>query len=215
MLPPIPQLEIELVDEVSTERPGFLRLIRQKLRLRYPDGRTSEEFAYDAIDRSALDSVVIVAHFIRERQRRVYLRSAVRPALRLHAREPNPGSLWELPAGLVEVHEQGPAGLLSCAARELREELGFDVSEERFAALGVGVFPAPGVIAERQFFFELEVRPEQRGEPRLDGSALEARGRVIEVPLEDALQWCREGYILDAKTELGLRRLAERWQDHE
>lgn len=215
MLPPIPQLEIELVDEVSTERAGFLRLIRQKLRIRYPDGRTSEEFAYDAIDRSALDSVVIVAHFVRDGRRLVYLRSAVRPPLHLHAREPSSGLLWELPAGLIEADEEGPPGRLRCAARELREELGFDVSEERFVALGAGVFPAPGVIAERQFFFELEVNPNQRGEPRLDGSALEAGGRVIAVPLEDALQWCREGYVVDAKTEMGLRRLAERWQDPE
>ncbi len=215
MLPPIPQLEIELVDEVSTEGAGFLRLIREQLRILYPDGRTSEDFSYDAIDRSALDSVVIAAHFVREGRRRVYLRSAVRPPLRFQVGQTTSVSLWELPAGLVEAHETGPVGLRRCAARELREELGFDASEERLAVLGAGVFPAPGVIAERQYFFELEVDPEQRSEPCLDGSALEASGRVVDVLLDDALRWCREGYIVDTKTELGLRRLAERWRDPE
>jgi ADP-ribose pyrophosphatase len=43
----------------------------------------------------------------------------------------------------------------------------------------------------------------------LDGSVLEQLGAVIDVSLRDALAACRNGEIEDAKTEIGLRRLAE------
>ena len=75
--------------------------------------------------------------------------------------------------------------------------------------LGPSTLPAPGFIAERHFFVSVEVAPERRGEPGLDGSALERFGRVIALPLRRALAWCASGRIEDAKTELGLRRLAE------
>jgi ADP-ribose pyrophosphatase len=96
-----------------------------------------------------------------------------------------------------------------CAQRELREELGFCVSEDSLIALGPSTFPCPGVIGERHYFFHVLVNPEHQEQPTLDGSAIEGLGAIIDVKLEDALRWCRIGSLEDAKTELGLRRLAE------
>jgi ADP-ribose pyrophosphatase len=216
----LPAIRLELVEDLSPDTgEGFLRLVRRKLRVHYPDGVTSAAFVYDEVDRRAIDAAVIAAHYVgADGVRRVVLRSSIRPPLyfRDPARAPiavpeRHGALWELPAGLVEVDEQSPEGLLRGAARELSEEAGFVVDPARLSPLGPSTYPCAGVIAERHFFFEVAVDPASRGEPSLDGSALERDGRLIDVPLAAALEMCRKGEIEDAKTEIALRRLAERY----
>jgi ADP-ribose pyrophosphatase len=215
----LPKIELELLEDLSPDAPkGFLRLVRRRYRARYPDGTQSAPFVYDAVDRPAIDAVVIVAHFAApDGSRRVYLRSAVRPplAMRDPARSPLPNDacgtgLWEVPAGMVEVSEQSVTGVVRAAQRELEEELGFSLPVETIKALGPSAFPCPGVVAERHFYFEVSVSPDTRKEPSLDGSALERFGKVVDVSLEAALAMCRSGQIEDSKTELALRRLAER-----
>jgi ADP-ribose pyrophosphatase len=217
-LPELPETQLELVEDLSPSAPaGFLRLVRRRFIATYPDGSRSPPFVYDEVDRAAIDAVVIAAHFAdAQGVRQVYLRSALRPPVvfrdrtrsPLPAQDP-PGSIWELPAGLIEASEQSPRGLRVGALRELFEELGFSGDPEALIELGPSTFPAPGVIAERHFFFALEVVPEQRTEPPLDGSALEHDGVVCSLPLTEALELCRSGVIVDGKTELGLRRLAD------
>jgi ADP-ribose pyrophosphatase len=211
-----PDIALDQVADVSPPAPaGFLQLRRRRLVARYPDGSVSAEFVYDEIDRRAIDAVIIAAHFEQAGQRWVYLRSAVRPPLffrdasRSPVAERGNGALWELPAGLIEPGEQSATGVALAAARELEEELGFRVAVSDFHALGPSTLPAAGFIAERHFFVQVEVRPDERGEPSLDGSALERFGRVIALPLRQALELCASGRIEDAKTELGLRRLAD------
>ncbi len=212
-----PELALEVVADISPPHPeGFLRLVRRKLRVRYPDGTRSAEFVYDEIDRRALDAVVIAAHYSAGGTRWIYLRSALRPPVffrdpkRSPLAEPNKGALWELPAGLVEPGEQTSDGVREAARRELEEELGFSVAASELEPLGGSTLPCPGVMGERHFFFSVAVRPERRAEPSLDGSALERFGRVIAVPLERALALCESGQIENATTELGLRRLRDR-----
>jgi len=146
----------------------------------------------------------------------VYLRSALRPPLfsrpktRAPYDVPEPaGALWELPAGLVEERDQTAEGPALTAQRELFEELGFQVAIDAVRPLGSPMLPAPGFVAEQHFFFHVEVEPATRKDPSLDGSPLEHCGRVISLPLGEALELCRQGHIQDAKTELGLRRLVE------
>jgi ADP-ribose pyrophosphatase len=185
---------------------GFLNLRRLELIARYPGGAASEPFQYDLATRAALDAVVIAAHYRGPRGPEVYLRTAVRPPCAFRPIAPaHDGSLWELPAGLVEPDED-PA---ESAARELGEELGFQARAADMRPLGHWTFPAPGIIGERHLFYSVEVNPEARGEPTEDGSALERAAAVLAVPLADALEHCRAGSLRDAKTELGLRRLAE------
>jgi ADP-ribose pyrophosphatase len=113
--------------------------------------------------------------------------------------------LWELPAGLVEPGEAPE----EAARRELEEELGFCVDLGALKRLGTWTFPSPGIIGERHIFFEVEVDPAARQTPSEDGSALERGAEILALALGEALEHCRRGAIKDAKTELGLRRLAE------
>ncbi len=210
-------LEVEVLEDLSPPRePGFLWLRRQRCQLRLADGSASGTFIYDSIGRQALDAVVIVPHFLKGDRRCVFLTSSIRPPLaardgsRIAGDGPRHCALWELPAGLIEPDELGESGALAAARRELLEEIGFDVEESALAPLGKSSFPAPGVIAERHFFFEVEVDPSWRVTPTLDGSVLEQHSSVGAFELEVALAACRSGCIEDAKTELGLRRLKER-----
>jgi ADP-ribose pyrophosphatase len=214
-----PNIQLELLEDLSPpDQTGFLRLVRRRYRAAYPDGTLSAPFVYDAVDRNAIDAVVIAAHFLGpDGTPWVFLRSAVRPTLTLRdsAHSPLPdeacdGHLWELPAGMVERAEQSPTGVARAAQRELLEELGFEVSVDALSPLGHSTFPAPGFVAERHFYFEVRVDPKERREPELDGSPLEHFGAVVALPLSEALELCREGTLEDAKTELALRRLAEK-----
>ncbi len=214
-LPPLPTHALELVSERVEGAGGFLWLRRAELRVRFASGE-SEPFEYDAIGRARLDAVVIAAHYVERGRRFVFVRSALRPPVWMRPLEarpfpesPNLGALWELPAGLVEQDERSPEGLRRCAARELEEELGFVVSADALATLGPPTFPAPGIIGERHFFFHVEVDPEARRAPTEDGSALERDAAIAAIALDEALDLARRGGFEDAKTELGLRRLAE------
>jgi ADP-ribose pyrophosphatase len=195
---------------------AFLELSRRVLRVAYADGVESEPFVYDVVGRPALDAVVVAAHFERDGVRHVYLRSCLRPPVFLRPLEARAfpehealGALLELPAGLVEVDERTPDGIASCAARELAEEVGFVLDPSRLRPLGPSSFPAPGLIGERHYFFHVEVEPSTRESPSEDGSPLERGGLVVPLPLTEALELARAGELEDAKTELGLRRLAE------
>jgi len=216
-LPPLPRILITQEGERPSPPDPFLRLRHETLRARFADGELSEPFAYDRVERERLDAVVIAAHFRDEQGRRmVFLRSSIRPPVALRPREAWPvperetlGVLWELPAGLVEVEERSPEGLLRSAARELHEETGLHVEPKDLRPLGPASFPAPGMIGERHFFFHAAVDPSRCVEPPEDGSVLERKALVVALPLDEALSLARAGDIEDEKTELGLRRLAE------
>lgn len=216
-LPPLPRHALSLVREERLGADGFLYVRRQTLRVDLDRGELSAPFEYDVAERVRLDAVVIAAHYRdASGDRWVYLRSALRPPVFMRPLEVRPmpekptlGALWELPAGLVEVDERSEPGLRGCASRELGEELGFDVGPDRIISLGPPTFPAPGMCAERQFFFHVEVDPAKRATPTEDGSPLERDAVIVAVRLDEALELVRAGEIEDAKTEIGLRRLAE------
>ena len=186
-------------------------------------GRDVGSLVYDEVDRAALDAVVVVPYFVAPLPLRsevapwVVLRSSIRPpvTLREGSRPPLDESVlrgfWELPAGLVEPTEASESGIRAAARRELLEETGFDVAPPELSELGLPTYPVPGVIAERHYFFSARVDPARRTPPELDGSPLEAAGELAAVPLEALLDAVRAGLLRDAKTELGLRRFAERW----
>ncbi|HEY8089619.1 MAG TPA: NUDIX hydrolase [Polyangiaceae bacterium] len=208
-LPPLPAIRLAVARDRSEESRatgGFLDVHRLDLVAHYPDGTESAPFPYDVAARNALDAVIMVAHFVQGGARQVFLRSAVRPPCALRPLPPaHDGSLWELPAGLVEPGED-PA---SAAARELGEELGFVVEAHAMQPLGEWTFPAPGIIGERHLTFAVAVDGMTRATPTEDGSTLERAAAILSLPLSEALEHCRRGEIRDAKTELALRRLAE------
>lgn len=215
-LPPLPRVALRVVEDTSPGAEGFLQLHRCRLVVAGSSGE-SEPFPYDYVDRDALDAVVVAAHYRDAEGRRcVFLRSALRPPAQLRPADRRPlpekatlGSVWELPAGLVEAGEYSPEGLARCGARELEEELGFRVEASQLRPLGPATFPSAGVIGERHHFFHVEVEPGARGEPTLDGSVLERGAVITSLTLDDALAAIRAGDVEDSKTEIALRRLAE------
>jgi ADP-ribose pyrophosphatase len=204
-LPEAPKVELETLRETRIGEGGFLELRRVEL-VTVQDGTRSQSFPYDLVERRALDACVMAAHHVDEGRVWVWLRSSVRPPIGLRRDErASSAVLWELPAGLIEPGESPRAA----AARELAEELGFEVTESALSDLGPPAFPAPGCIGEVHHFFHVEVAPATRAEPKGDGSPVEAGATVIAIPLEEALAACRRGALPDEKTELALRRLAE------
>jgi ADP-ribose pyrophosphatase len=208
-LPAPPAIRISIVRDRSAEARaigGFLDVRRLELAIRHPDGSQSAPFPYDVCSRAAIDAVILAAHYTDAGVRHVYLRSCVRPPLALRPVPPwHDGTLWELPAGLVEPGEDPAA----CAARELGEELGFAAEARDLQPLGEWMFPVPALIGERHLFFHVEVDPRARTTPTEDGSALERGAAIVAVPVAEALDHCRRGTLRDEKTELALRRLAE------
>jgi ADP-ribose pyrophosphatase len=224
-LPPLPRIALRIArDRTAESRPtgGFLNLQRLDLVATAPDGLDSPPFRYDIATRASLDAAIMAAHYLEGSVRKVFLRSAIRPALALrtdpiapwkagatgapHGSRSHDGALWELPAGLIDEGES-PA---EAAARELEEELGFVVDASSMVGLGPNVFPVPGFLAEAHYFFHVEVDPKKQKTPSEDGSALEKNALIVAVSLDEALEHCRTGVICDAKTELVLRRLVER-----
>ncbi|MBX3188260.1 MAG: NUDIX domain-containing protein [Labilithrix sp.] len=206
-LPEPPKVVLETAREERLAEGGFLTLRRMSL-VAVRGGARSGAFPYDMVERRALDATVIVAHHRAEERVWVWLRSSVRPPLGL--REPTSSAvlspvLWELPAGLIEPGETPRAA----AARELAEELGFTVDERALAPLGSWTAPAPAFIGELHHYFHVPVDPASRAEPPGDGSPLESAAAIVALPLDDAIAACRAGEIVDAKTEVALRRLAE------
>jgi 8-oxo-dGTP pyrophosphatase MutT (NUDIX family) len=206
-LPEPPRIRLELLGERPSDMSGFANMRRTDLRAHYPDGSASAPFQYDMVERRALDAVIICAYYTEKGRPFVYLRSAVRPPLAFRgARTPaHDGMLWELPDGLIEPGESAE----HAGAREAEEELGFHLAPASVKPLGGLAAPAPAVIGELHHFVCVEVTPSARGEPSLDGSPLEHGGVVTAIPLADALALARAGALMDEKTELGVRRLAD------
>jgi len=138
----------------------------------------------------------------------VLLRHGVRIPVQF-GRPQRPESLLfpELVAGIVETGED----LSSRAAAEAMEEAGLRIEPSSVEVLGPAVYPTPGMCAELFHFVCCEVAADARAYAVAgDGSPFEEGARLEWAALEDALARCGRGEIQDMKTEVGLRRLAEK-----
>ncbi len=211
-----PQIKTEVLSTITTKG-SFLKIDTNEVRFHYPDGSTAE-MKVDAISRKLPDAVVIIPYYKSEFDNKyyVYLRSCLRTAVAvadysktMRMTDCN-GNLFELPAGLVDEEEIGELGLRQAVVRELKEEVGFDVAQEsvRLQRLGFPMFSTPGIIAERLYFYSVNVDPNERGIPTEDGSPLEKGGIVELFSLHEVFEAIEDGKILDSKTEIGLNRLS-------
>jgi ADP-ribose pyrophosphatase len=203
---------------------GFLQLRRLTLRNRHTDGSLSAPYPCDFIERPrGLDAVGLV---IWTRARgdggvRVLIRDCLRPPIQL-ARpgihfvpiaEPPDRPLLnpEICAGLIEAGDEGEAGIRRRAAIEALEETGFTVRPEDVVMLGGPSMPVPGVLPERHYYTAGEVvDPAAAGATTGDGSPMEEGARMRWLALDEAIAACVRGEIEDSKTEIALRRLADR-----
>ncbi len=199
---------------------GFLRVKRLTLRNTYTDGTTSPPYPCDIVSRRSVDAVAVVL-WHREPDGRVlvHYRESTRPPLWLRRDKqdelPHKDSrpydrIGEIVAGVLEPGDDGLAGVLRRGAIEAKEEAGYDVDTDHVHDLGLhGFFPSPGVTDEKVYLVSAEVDPARRGTAEGDGSVMEQGSRLVTRELKDAIRACRDGEVPDAKTELGLLRLAD------
>lgn len=187
---------------------GHLRLRRMRMRLVLSDGSRTGEGSWDYVERPmGLDAVVVVL-YRRAGRVEVLLRHGVRVPVQF-GRPESPGTLLfpELVAGIVEPGDD----LMQRAAAEAMEEAGLRVDAKAARLLGPALFPTPGMCAEIFHFVCCEVDVQAVAHPVAgDGSPFEQGARLEWASLEAALSRCASGDIRDMKTEIGLRRLAER-----
>lgn len=206
-----PQIKIERLNEVIPPDSEFLDIERACYRLHYPNGEKSSTFVHDIVFRvnRPHDAVAIICYSTvsspLKKIHSIYLRSAVRPAIA--SRFPEEANLWEIPAGLLDPGETPK----ETAAREALEEIGFEIKPEEFSPLGGFIFTSVGMYSERIYFFAVKVHPNDKKEPILDGSPLEKHGEVIPVELNKALSMVQNHQLKDGKTEIAIRRLAEKF----
>lgn len=107
-------------------------------------------------------------------------------------RYPTQQEFIEIPAGKIDRGED----LLLCAQRELLEETGYVATEWIHLTT---TWPCIGY-ADEQIIYFLARGLTHQGSQLDDGEFLE----VFELPLNDALDWVRQGKINDSKTMIGL-----------
>jgi ADP-ribose pyrophosphatase len=163
------------------------------------------------------DAVAIVLYHIDNRGKIwVGLRRGVRPSVYLRKDNPAKALLdgsprltyLEIVAGGIEYGDLESIGIDGRAALEVREEAGFEVEPGNMVSLGAGTFLSPGSGMEKLHYRAVRVEPDESIEPTGDGHPLEEVGDFQFHELAVAISLCRSGEIADAKTEIGLYRLA-------
>ena len=207
----LPKIDLEIIADRTGEN-NFLKVNTYLFRAHYEDGSESKIFTVDSVDRKNLDAAVIIPYFKHKGKINVYLRSSLRPAVALkEVRNGNKierlstGVLWEFPAGIIEPDEKP----IQTAQRELKEELGFDIGLQCFKALGQSSYPCVGLCGEELFYYMVKVKPSSRKEPTLDGSVMENKAVITTFALNQCFTLLKTGQLKDAKTEVGLYRLAK------
>lgn len=210
--------DVEVLGEETGEPVvPFVRLRRLQLRHRYKDDQYSHSYIFDIVEGPFADAVAVVLyHTDSEGKVWVGLRRGVRPSIYLRKDNPVKARLDPLPrltylelvAGGIEYGDIGSIGINGRAALEAKEEAGYEVKAEELVSLGGGTFSSPGFGMEKIHYRAAKVDPCEGMEPEGDGHPLEEVGDFQFHELAEAIAWCRSGQIEDAKTEIGLYRLA-------
>jgi len=206
-----PQIKLKIIKPQPEGKP-FINVERNLCSLEYPNG-TKRQMVIDSVTRSNPDAVVILPWCLIDKEPHLWLRSSIRPAAAIRAindkdfaKNIGDGNLWELPAGIIDPGETPR----QAAKRECQEEVGFDKPENEFIYMNT-ILSMPALLAERLYFYYVQVYNADKKEPLLDGSPLEEGGELICVSVQDLLEDVKEGgAIIDIKTNLGIRMLRDR-----
>jgi ADP-ribose pyrophosphatase len=206
-----------LSDEIVGREGGFLAIRRLRCVNVRPDGSRSAPYLCDFLVRpKGLDAVVVAVYARAAGRTQVLVREGLRIPLAVGragapvAEKPRGFFFHEVVAGIIEPEDEGEAGVRRRAALEVEEESGYRVAPEAVELLGAGTFPSPGAMAEKFWFTCVEVDPAAAATPAGDGSPMEEGARLEWRDLDEAIRACARGDIEDAKTEIALRRLADK-----
>ena len=199
-------------------KPSFLNLSQFTVRHRFDDNSVGPYYNVETVNTPCLDAVVILIHTRIVATDMVILRHGLRPSvaarplfqLSENSMENTPAIFWELPAGGIEAddwRQDDPHG--QRAQIETWEEVGLRI--DHFLPLGAPLFLASAFCPERIHYMtaRLTHMADLSTPPPGDGHPMEQGAWCQWLKLSDALQWCHSGKIVDAKTELGLRRLQD------
>jgi nudix-type nucleoside diphosphatase (YffH/AdpP family) len=182
-----------VVTKVETLAQDWNLLRRYSLRCRGRDGSISLQ-RREVLHRPDTASVLPYSGS----RRSVFLISQVRAPVVLAGFD---GVFLEAPGGIIDQGEDP----VQAAAREVREETGFDLSDLRSVG---SYFLNPALSTERSHLFLADVddggRDEEFPPPEDTLGALE----LIEIPFASAIRMCRDGAVTDAKTALLVLALA-------
>lgn len=199
-----PDIKIEFLSDIDNNRDKkFLKLLRKKLRVHFPNGEISEPMVFDMVERNNKDAAAIIPWYAKGEDAYIYLRTCIRPAI--YHRFPEEGIMWEIPAGVIDPGETPK----EAAVRELMEEMGFEKNLEDMEKLGKFYFSSVGTQAERIYLYTCQVDPKKRVEPTEDGSPLEKYGKIVSFSLGDVEDMIYNGEIRDSKTQLAFYRLCD------
>ena len=201
---------------------GFVRLERFTAINEYDDGSYSKEYNCDIINRSGRDAVIIVPYIFIEGKLHLLMIRNFRPVVFYRERVLNNKSLEEIdenilnflefPAGMLEESEleskNREQGIKQCAKRELEEETGFIVPLKNIKVLGSEYYSSSGIITERINIATCDITGiKQKKEIKTDGSVMEETIETFFVDFLEAMNWCKQGIIKNAGTEIGINRL--------
>ncbi len=210
-------MRVEILSDAVVGQGGFLAVRRLTCVNVHPDGARSAPYLCDFLVRpKGLDAVVVAVYARTGGHTRVLVRSGLRLPLHVgRGGAPIPDRrpylfFREVVAGIVENDDHGEDGVRRRAALEVAEEAGFTVDAAAIELLGAGTFPSPGAMAEKFWLTCVEVDPAAARPPEGDGSPMEEGARLEWLDLDEAIAACVRGDLEDAKSEIALRRLAER-----
>lgn len=200
---------------------GFMRIKRFRIANRYADQSCSEGYRCDVVYREAVDAVAVVLYWMTDGgQIMVVLRQCLRPPLFFRPiifpeSETSDSAffIYEIPAGVIEVGEITPLAIAQRAEQEVWEETGIRLDPGRLIDLGSPVLTSPGFCIERVLIKTAQIDSNDWNGRCLehpgDGSLMEEGGKILSLPLEEAIRLCQEGNFSDGKTELALFRLSD------
>lgn len=181
---------IQVSDEQLQPREVYHgKLIRVRVQpVRRPDGKISQ---YELVDHPNAAAIVAVRYSDGAGGRGEPLVALVRQQRPAIGKD-----TWEIPAGLVNDDERDDAQ--RTAARELREETGYDGSTFVFLNRH---YASPGFMNEAISIYLATDLRQASGRPAPDPHEID---QIEWKPLGEAISMCRNGEIEDGKTVIGL-----------
>ncbi len=200
---------------------GFSSLERFSVINEYDDGSSSDSYNCDIVVRRGFDAVGIIPYLYIDNKLHILLLNNFRAAAFFREKilgntdsslvDENTKSMIEIPAGILEKDElkltKNDLGIRRCAARELMEETGYELSSREMKVLGSFYYSSPGLLTEKIYIATCDITGLLAEKIVTDGSVMEETIKPFIIPFSEALALCNNGVIRNAVTEIAIKRL--------